>query len=81
MPVTPPPPRSELDRRMDEFDLARRALKWMLEHKVYWDWRVQQLQVPGSQHGRAPFIDLPEDLHVYIVSLAREVDLEAESAG
>lgn len=81
MPVTPPPPRSELDQRMDEFDLARRTLKWMLEHKVYWDWRVQQLQVPGSMHGRAPFIEVPADIAVFIQSLAREIDLEAEHAG
>lgn len=73
-------PRSEMDRRMDEFDLARRALKWMLEHRVYWDRRHNRLLEPVSVVGRAPFIMPPEDLQIFILSLVREVELGAESA-
>lgn len=73
-------PRSDLDRRMDEFDLARKTLKWMIEHKVYWDGRSQALLAPVSLVGRLPFIEPPTDVQVYLHSLVREIDLDAESA-
>lgn len=75
-----PMPRSELDRRMDEFDLARRSLKWMIEHKVYWDGRSCALLHPVSLVGCRPLTQPPDDVQVYIHSLVREVDLGAESA-
>lgn len=76
----PPAARSEIDRRLDEFDLARRALKWMIEHRVYWDGRSEQLLEPLALNGRRPFIEPPADLEVYILALVMEVDLEAEHA-
>jgi hypothetical protein len=72
--------RSEIDRRLDEFDLARRALRWMLEHRVYWDGRSAQLLEPVSLVGRRPFTLPPAEIEVYILALVREVDLEAEHA-
>lgn len=74
------PPRSELDRRMDEFDLARRALRWMLEHRVYWDHRSLTLRIPGGMHGGTPFVEAPADIQIFLLSLMREIDLDAEHA-
>jgi hypothetical protein len=69
-----------MDRRMDEFDVARRALKWMLEHRVYWDGRSDMLLTPATLSGRRPLCQPPDDIAIFILSLAVEVDLEAESA-
>jgi hypothetical protein len=74
------PRRSEIERRMDEFDLARRALKWILEHRVYWDRRFEGLMEPVSLAGRQPFTQPPDEVMIFILALVREVDLEAESA-
>lgn len=65
---------------MDEFDLARRALKWMLEHRVYFDERHQELLQPVSLVGIRPLTLPPDDVMVFILALVRENDLEAESA-
>lgn len=73
--------RSELDRRMDEFDVARRALKWMIEHRVYWDRRLDTLITSTGLRGERPVTQPPDDILIFILSLTRELDLEAESAG
>jgi hypothetical protein len=61
-------------------DLARRALKWMMEHKVYYDPRHRELLEPTSLVGRRPVSMPPDDIAVYLFELTREVDLEAEHA-
>lgn len=75
--------RSAMDQRMDEFDLARRALKWILEHRVYWESRGQCLCHPGGwgNLGTKPLCEPPDDLMIFILALVREIDLDAEHAG
>lgn len=70
----------ELTQRLADGEIARRALKWMLEHRVYYDPRHGRLLQPVSFVGRAPLC-LPEgDIALYLFELSREVDLEAEHA-
>lgn len=63
-----------------EADLARRALKWMMEHKVYYDARHGQLLEPVSLVGRTPLCMPAADIALYLFELTREVELEAEHA-
>lgn len=71
----------ETGQRLKDGDLARRALKWMMEHRVYYDPRHQALLEPVSFVGRAPLCLPAEDIALYLFELSREVDLEAEHAG
>jgi hypothetical protein len=73
--------RAEMERRLGEFDTARRALRWMLEHRVYYDLRVGQLLEPETLHGRRPLALPPDDILLFIHQLQVEIDLEAEQAG
>jgi hypothetical protein len=61
-----------------EAALARKALKWMMEHKVYYDPRHRELMQPDGLAGRRPFAMPPEDVAVYLFDLSHEVDLQAE---
>lgn len=63
-----------------EADLARRALRWVMEHKVYYDPRHRALLEPVSFVGRIPLCQPPPDIAVYLFEMTREVDLEAEHA-
>jgi hypothetical protein len=58
--------------------LARKALKWIMEHKVYYDPRHRELLQPVSLVGRRPLSMPPEDVAVYLFDLSSEVDLQAE---
>jgi hypothetical protein len=58
------PRRSEIERRMDEFDLARRALKWILEHRVYWDRRfacTRRVRAPVTYGAARPASAAPSN--------------------
>lgn len=70
----------ELTQRLADGEIARRALKWMMEHRIYWDQRYQRLLQPVSLVGQTPFILPPADVALYLFELSREVDLEAEHA-
>jgi hypothetical protein len=70
-----------VEQILNDYELAKRALKWMLEHKVYWDARQRHLLEPVSLAGRTPLCRPPADLDAFIHGLALEVRLEAESAG
>lgn len=62
-------------------DVARRALKWMMEHRVYYDPRHRTLLEPVSLVGRHPLAQPPEDVALYLFEVVREVELDAEHAG
>lgn len=70
--------RETMQRCIDEFEVARRALKWLLEHRAYWSPGSQSLR---SAHGGDLCAAPPADIHVFIVQLAREISLDAEHAG
>lgn len=74
------PPVTDVEKRLAEAAVARRALKWMMEHKVYYDARHRALLEPTSLVGRTPCSLPPDDIAVYLFDLTREVDLEAEHA-
>jgi len=61
-------------------DLARRALRWMMEHRVYYCPRQRTLLEPVSLTGRQPITLPPPDVAVYLFELTREIELEAEHA-
>jgi hypothetical protein len=61
-------------------ELARRALKWMMEHKVYYDPRHRTLLEPTSMVGRRPLAQPADDIALYLFEVVLEVDLEAEHA-
>lgn len=61
-----------------EAQLARKALKWIMEHKVYYDPRIRELLQPSSLKGCRPVCMPPDDVACYLFDLTTEVDLEAE---
>lgn len=69
--------REAIDKRLDEFEVARRALRWMLEHRVWWSPATQSLRQGNGDLCVMP----PDDVHVFIQQLAVEISLEAEHAG
>lgn len=75
-----PVTQDEIDRVLEEYQLARRALRWVMEHRVYWSPRLQSLVEPTGIASAFPTTRPPADIEVFITALAREIDLEAESA-
>jgi hypothetical protein len=63
-------------RVFDEYHLAQRALKWMLEHRVYWDRRNSRLLEPANLGGNAPLAEPPIEVLAYIHGLARQSEIE-----
>jgi hypothetical protein len=61
-------------------DVARRAIKWMMEHWAYYDPRSKtMMQVSSLQ--RTPITARPaEDIALLLFEVSREVELEAEHA-
>ena len=67
---------------IEERELAHRALKWLLAHRVYWDRRTERLLEPWvGGVGRVPTCLPPDDILVLVLTLAREIELDAEQAG
>lgn len=60
--------------------LARRALRWVLEHRVYYDERHRTLLEPVALVGRTPLCLPPPDVALYLFELSREIELQAEHA-
>jgi hypothetical protein len=73
--------KSDMDRVIGEYELAKKALKWMVEHKVYWDWRTHTLVQPLSMKAQVPEAQPSIEILAFIHGVAREIDLEAEVAG
>lgn len=69
-----------MDKRMDEFDLARRTLKWLIEHRAYWDLRTDTLKMATSLKDAPPPAQPSPDILIFLLTLTREIDLEAVSA-
>ena len=82
-----PPPndltalRADIERVTDEYLLAKRALRWMIEHQVMWSHRQQSLVRPLSMKTVGLTAEPSVEILAFIHGLAREIDLEAESAG
>jgi hypothetical protein len=73
-------PATAIDKIITEYQLAKRALRWMIEHRVYWDERHQRLLMPVSFVGRQPLCEPTLDILAFIHGVAREADLDAEHA-
>lgn len=71
--------RSDMESILAEYALAHRALRWLIEHRVYWC-RRQQALVDVSSH-RPPLCEPPVEVLAYIHGVGREADLEAVHAG
>lgn len=57
-------------------DVARGSLKWMMEHRVYYDPRRRTLLEPVALEGRQSFAKPPDDVALYLFELVREIQLE-----
>jgi len=67
-----------MGRVLDEYLIAKKALRWMLEHKAYWDWRSGGLVQSVSLKTQPLTAEPPLEVLAFIHGLAREIDLEAE---
>jgi len=74
-------PATAIDKIIAEYQLAKKALRWMIEHRVYWDERHQRLLMPVSFVGRAPLCEPSFEILAFIHGVARETDLDAERDG
>lgn len=71
----------ETIRRLKDGEIARRALKWMMEHRCFYDSRMKSLR-QGLTFGSSAPLPQPEgEIALYLFELSREVDLEAGHAG
>lgn len=73
-------PATAIDKIIAEYQLAKKALRWMIEHRVYWDARHQRLLMPVSFVGRDPLCEPTLEVLAFIHGVARETDGDAEHA-
>lgn len=64
-----------------EYEVAKKALRWVVEHQVCWSWRLQALVRPITMKMEPLTAEPSIEILAYIHGLAREIDLEAEHAG
>ena len=69
-----------VDQLIKDRELAVKSLKWMLEHRVYWNPSLESLVEPTGIKHRPLLAEPPIDVHAFILALAREIDLEAVHA-
>lgn len=78
---TPPCSADDMRKVLEEYQLAKRALRWMVEHQVMWSWRMDSLVRPVSMATTPLTAGPPLEVLAFIHAVAREADLEAEHAG
>lgn len=73
--------RAVVEQILTDYELAKRALKWMIEHKVYWEAREERLLHPVSLEGRRPLTAPPPEVLAYLHQVVLEAALDAEHVG
>ncbi len=74
-------PSTAINQVIAEYQLAKKALRWMLEHQVLWSWRMDGLVRPVSMATTPLTAEPSVEILAFIHGLAREIELDAESAG
>lgn len=61
-------------------DLARRAIKWLMEHRAYYDQAKRTMMQAASTGNVRVLASPPEDIAMLLFEMSREVELQAEHA-